>query len=150
MFGRLTNIVNKQTFEFEFTLVIISKLVKGWGDINNPVQFCVLYHQLWSRLYLLAYFPISLNLVCLKLYQGICEFLHLLLRLILFLIIGNPTFVNGPRRLPRNPTKSVRKKCPNTEFFLVCFFQYSDWIQKDTEYLSAYYQYLSCLVIILE
>ena len=29
--------------------------------------------------------------------------------------------------------KSLHEKCPNTEFFLVHIFQYSDWIQKNAD-----------------
>ena len=27
----------------------------------------------------------------------------------------------------------LREKCPNTEFFLVCIFLYSDWIQENAD-----------------
>ena len=33
---------------------------------------------------------------------------------------------------------SLREKCPSTEFFLVCIFPYSDWIRRDTLYLSVF------------
>ena len=33
---------------------------------------------------------------------------------------------------------TLREKCPNTEFFLVCIFPHSDWIQRDTKYLSVF------------
>ena len=33
---------------------------------------------------------------------------------------------------------SLREKCPNTEFFLVRIFPHSDWIWRDTEYLSIF------------
>ena len=29
-------------------------------------------------------------------------------------------------------SEALRKKCPNTEFFLVCIFLYSDWIRRFT------------------
>ena len=29
---------------------------------------------------------------------------------------------------------TLRKKCPNTEFFLVLIFPYSDWIRRDSPY----------------
>ena len=32
---------------------------------------------------------------------------------------------------------SLRKKCPNTEFLLFRIFPYSDWIRRDTPYLSV-------------
>ena len=32
----------------------------------------------------------------------------------------------------------LRKKWPNTKFFLVGIFSYSGWIQRDTEYLSVF------------
>ena len=32
----------------------------------------------------------------------------------------------------------LRGKCPNTKFFLVLIFQYSDWIQRDNPYLSVF------------
>ena len=33
---------------------------------------------------------------------------------------------------------TLREKCPHTEFFLVCIFPYSDWIRRDTPYLSVF------------
>ena len=33
---------------------------------------------------------------------------------------------------------SLREKCPNTEFFLVRIFPHSDWIRRDTPYLSVF------------
>ena len=33
---------------------------------------------------------------------------------------------------------TLREKCPNTEFFLVRVSPYSEWIWKDTEYLSVF------------
>ena len=33
---------------------------------------------------------------------------------------------------------SLREKCPNTEFFLVRIFPHSDWIRRDTSYLSVF------------
>ena len=33
---------------------------------------------------------------------------------------------------------ALRKKCPNTKFFLVCIFSHSDWIRRDTEHLSVF------------
>ena len=38
----------------------------------------------------------------------------------------------------RSKELSLREKCPNTEFFLVRIFPHSDWIQRDTEYLSVF------------
>ena len=32
----------------------------------------------------------------------------------------------------------MREKFPNTEFFLVRIFPHSDWIRRDTEYLSVF------------
>ena len=32
---------------------------------------------------------------------------------------------------------TLREKCPNTEFFLVRIFPHSDWIRRDTSYLSV-------------
>ena len=32
---------------------------------------------------------------------------------------------------------AMREKCPNTEFFLVRVLIHSDWIRRDTEYLSV-------------
>ena len=32
----------------------------------------------------------------------------------------------------------LREKCPNTELFLVRIFLYSDWIWRDTPYLSVF------------
>ena len=37
-----------------------------------------------------------------------------------------------------NPIKTLREKCPNTEFFLVRIFPDLDWIRRDTEYLSVF------------
>ena len=34
--------------------------------------------------------------------------------------------------------KSLREKCPNTEFFLARIFSHSDWIRRDTSYLSVF------------
>ena len=33
---------------------------------------------------------------------------------------------------------SLREKCPNTELLLVLIFLYSDWIRRDTPYLSLF------------
>ena len=33
---------------------------------------------------------------------------------------------------------TLREKCPNTEFFLVRIFPHSEWIRKDTNYLSVF------------
>ena len=33
---------------------------------------------------------------------------------------------------------TLREKCPNSEFFLVRIFPYSDWIRGDTKYLSVF------------
>ena len=38
----------------------------------------------------------------------------------------------------RYMTPSLREKCPNTEFFLVCIFPHSDWIRRDTSYFSVF------------
>ena len=35
-------------------------------------------------------------------------------------------------------TPTLREKCPNTEFFLVCISPHSDWIRRDTKYLSVF------------
>ena len=35
------------------------------------------------------------------------------------------------------PCHILREKCPNTEFFLVRIFPHSDWIRRDTPYLSV-------------
>ena len=35
-------------------------------------------------------------------------------------------------------SKTLREKCPNTEFVLVRIFPYSDWIRRDVEYLSVF------------
>ena len=37
-----------------------------------------------------------------------------------------------------NSIYSLREKCPNTEFFLVRIFPHSDWIRRDTSYLSVF------------
>ena len=34
--------------------------------------------------------------------------------------------------------KALREKCPNKEFFLVRIFLHSDWIRRDTEYISVF------------
>ena len=34
--------------------------------------------------------------------------------------------------------KALHENCPNTVFFLVRVFSYSDWILRDTEYLSVF------------
>ena len=38
----------------------------------------------------------------------------------------------------RSPKISLREKYPNMEFFLVRIFPYSDWIRRDTPYLSVF------------
>ena len=38
----------------------------------------------------------------------------------------------------RSVLLALRKKCQNTEFFLVRILPHSDWIPRDTEYLSAF------------
>ena len=35
-------------------------------------------------------------------------------------------------------TSSLCEVCPNTEFFLVHIFPHSDWIPRDTSYLSVF------------
>ena len=37
-----------------------------------------------------------------------------------------------------SPMSSLREKYPNTVFFLVRIFPHSDWIQRDTSYLSIF------------
>ena len=37
-----------------------------------------------------------------------------------------------------NPELSLREKCRNTEFFLVRIFPHSNWIRRDTSYLSVF------------
>ena len=37
-----------------------------------------------------------------------------------------------------NESSALRKKCPNTEFFLVRIFPHSDWLRIDAEYLSVF------------
>ena len=39
---------------------------------------------------------------------------------------------------PASVTEALREKCPSTEFFLVCIFPHSDWIRRDTPYLSVF------------
>ena len=39
---------------------------------------------------------------------------------------------------PSQRLHTLREKCPNTEFFLVRIFLHSDWIRKDTSYLSVF------------
>ena len=38
-----------------------------------------------------------------------------------------------------NPSFSLCEMCPSTEFFLVCIFPHSNWIRRDTSYLSVFY-----------
>ena len=33
---------------------------------------------------------------------------------------------------------TLREKCPNTKFSLVCIFPHSNWIRRDAEYLSVF------------
>ena len=33
---------------------------------------------------------------------------------------------------------ALRENCPDTEFLLVCIFLHSDWIRRDTPYLSLF------------
>ena len=37
-----------------------------------------------------------------------------------------------------NEEGALGEKCPNTEFFLVRIFPHSDWIGRDTPYLSVF------------
>ena len=37
-----------------------------------------------------------------------------------------------------NEEGALREKCPNTEFLLVRIFPHSDWIRRDTPYLSVF------------
>ena len=39
--------------------------------------------------------------------------------------------------------QSLHEKCPNTEFFLVCVFLYSDWIQENTEQKTTVFGHFS-------
>ena len=34
--------------------------------------------------------------------------------------------------------KTLCEMCPNTGFFLVCIFPHSDWVRRDTKYLSVF------------
>ena len=34
--------------------------------------------------------------------------------------------------------QSLREKCPNTQLFLVRIFPHSDWMRRDTKYLSVF------------
>ena len=40
--------------------------------------------------------------------------------------------------LIESSTSSLREKCPSTELFLVRIFPHSDWIRRDTSYLSVF------------
>ena len=40
--------------------------------------------------------------------------------------------------LIESSTSSLREKCPSTELFLVRIFPHSDWIRRDTKYLSVF------------
>ena len=40
--------------------------------------------------------------------------------------------------LKRVKVTSLREKCPNTEYFLLRIFSHSDWIWRDTKYLSVF------------
>ena len=40
--------------------------------------------------------------------------------------------------IKENVEHSLHEKCPNTELFLVHIFLYSDWIRRDSPYLSVF------------
>ena len=40
--------------------------------------------------------------------------------------------------LIESSTSSLREKCPSTELFLVRIFPHSDWIRRNTKYLSVF------------
>ena len=49
--------------------------------------------------------------------------------------------------LPQHKTFSLRGKCPNTEFFLVRIFVYSNWIPENTDWkkLSIWTLFTQCM-----
>ena len=61
-------------------------------------------------------------------------------------ILSTSFGVNNSRRKVRTKVvgevdklrRTLREKCPNTEFFLVRIFRHSDWIRRDTSYLSVF------------
>ena len=73
-----------------------------------------------------------LTTVTIKLFEAILKnfFEYFLLRLVFDYQIL--------RILEKVTQLSLREKCPNTEFFLVCIFPHSDWIWRGTEYLSVF------------
>ena len=40
-----------------------------------------------------------------------------------------PLFLTSCKKLEKTDAPTLREKCPNTEFFLVCIFPHSDWIR---------------------
>ena len=58
--------------------------------------------------------------------KGLCEVLNQILGKIV------------KERLKKTKQESLREKCSNTEFLLVRIFTYSDWIRKNTLYLSVF------------
>ena len=71
-----------------------------------------------------------------------CEFSKVLLSKIsenFLQAITAISFVQEVATLPKmNILESLREKCANTEFFLARIFPHSDWIQRDTPYLSIF------------
>ena len=55
--------------------------------------------------------------------------------------IQNPTHIQNPVKTSMiRPFVKIElpEKCPNTEFLLVRIFPHSDWIQRETPYLSVF------------
>ena len=54
------------------------------------------------------------------------------------LISGKCKFLgDGNKMFYENRGVALREKCPNKEFFLARIFPHSDWIRRETEYLSV-------------
>ena len=53
-------------------------------------------------------------------------------------LISSPQQISNQLSICRKCSYLLREKCPNTEFFLVRIFPPSDWIRRDTEYLSVF------------
>ena len=49
-------------------------------------------------------------------------------------------YAKAPRKTPMNVFNiPLQEKCPNTDFSLVRIFTHSDWIRRDTSYLSVFH-----------
>ena len=79
----------------------------------------------------LLFRPGSLYLVT---YQNVC----VLSTMIIYYSWSSQNLL-ASRNIKKAHLKSLREKCPNTEFFLVRIFLHWDWIRRDTVYLDTFH-----------